>query len=113
MQQCASPGQEESPNGTQRKRTTSHPRRLSGPNYQTFGSNSVEKSQHGSKYGSNVALEEDCETSSNPFSNSALRDFFTVLALSLHAIFEGLAVGLEKDTNDVWILYAGNYELFS
>ena len=40
--------------------------------------------------------------------NAALRDFFTVLALSFHAIFEGLAVGLEEHEDDVWILYAGN-----
>ena len=42
------------------------------------------------------------------FSKSALRDFLTVVALSLHAIFEGLAVGLEKDQHDVWILFAGD-----
>ena len=38
---------------------------------------------------------------------SSLRDFFTVLALSLHAVFEGLAVGLEDETKDVWMLFAG------
>lgn len=38
--------------------------------------------------------------------NAALRDFFTVLALSFHAIFEGLAIGLEEHEEDVWILYA-------
>ena len=43
------------------------------------------------------------------FSKSALRDFLTVVALSLHAIFEGLAVGLEKDQHDVWILFAGDF----
>ena len=37
----------------------------------------------------------------------ALRDFFTVLALSFHAVFEGLAIGLEKDSADMWILFAG------
>ena len=37
----------------------------------------------------------------------ALRDFFTVLALSFHAVLEGLAVGLESDSSDVWILFAG------
>jgi len=39
-------------------------------------------------------------------SSSPLRDFFTVLALSFHSVFEGLAVGLEKDANDVWALFA-------
>ena len=38
---------------------------------------------------------------------SALRDFFTVLALSFHAVLEGLAVGLEPDTTSTWILFAG------
>lgn len=38
----------------------------------------------------------------------ALRDFFTVLALSTHAIFEGMAIGLEKHPMDIWILFAGN-----
>jgi hypothetical protein len=38
---------------------------------------------------------------------SRIRDFLTILALSCHAIFEGLAVGLEKDLNAVWTLFAG------
>ena len=38
----------------------------------------------------------------------ALRDFFTVLALSFHAVFEGLAIGLEPSSSDIWILFAGN-----
>ena len=50
---------------------------------------------------------ETCSTTDESNSKSALRDFLTVLALSLHAIFEGLAVGLEKDSKDVWILFAG------
>ena len=37
----------------------------------------------------------------------ALRDFFTVLALSFHAVLEGLAIGLESESSDVWILFAG------
>lgn len=37
---------------------------------------------------------------------TSLRDFFTVLALSFHAIFEGLAVGLESAPGDVWLLFA-------
>eukprot|EP00090_Calanus_glacialis_P034680 TRINITY_DN5852_c0_g1_i1.p1 TRINITY_DN5852_c0_g1~~TRINITY_DN5852_c0_g1_i1.p1 ORF type:complete len:384 (-),score=70.16 TRINITY_DN5852_c0_g1_i1:90-1241(-) len=38
-------------------------------------------------------------------SSSPLRDFFTVLALSFHSVFEGLAVGLEKHPKDVWALF--------
>lgn len=37
----------------------------------------------------------------NPFSG-----FLAVLALSFHAIFEGLAVGLEKSSDKVWYLLA-------
>lgn len=33
------------------------------------------------------------------------RGFFTVLALSFHAVFEGLAVGLVSEVNDVWYLF--------
>ena len=42
----------------------------------------------------------------------ALRDFFTVLAISFHAVLEGLAVGLEPDSANTWILFAGK-EIFS
>ncbi|XP_059085377.1 zinc transporter ZIP1-like [Tigriopus californicus] len=37
----------------------------------------------------------------------ALRDFMTMLALTLHAVFEGLAIGIEEETTDVWKLFAG------
>ena len=36
-----------------------------------------------------------------------LRDFLAVLALSIHSIFEGLAIGLELRSEDVWLLFAG------
>ena len=50
--------------------------------------------------------DEFCEADdNNPFTKSAMRDFFTVLALSLHAVFEGLAIGLESEYNDVWLLF--------
>ena len=37
----------------------------------------------------------------------AFRDFIIVVALSIHAIFEGLAIGLEAHSADIWILFAG------
>jgi len=37
--------------------------------------------------------------------STSLREFFTILALSTHALFEGLAVGLEESTTDVWKLF--------
>ena len=42
--------------------------------------------------------------------NSTAR-IFTVMALSFHALFEGLAIGLETDTTDIWIMFAGNKSL--
>ena len=45
----------------------------------------------------------------SPYTKSSLRDFFTVLALSFHAVFEGLAIGLETESKDVWLLFAGNF----
>ncbi|XP_059097694.1 zinc transporter ZIP1-like isoform X2 [Tigriopus californicus] len=36
---------------------------------------------------------------------AAFKDFITILALSFHAIFEGLAVGLEETVRDVWTLF--------
>ena len=39
--------------------------------------------------------------------NVGIRDFLAVLALSIHAIFEGLAIGLESHSEDVWILFLG------
>jgi len=50
--------------------------------------------------------EEICQDDDAPYTKSSLRDFFTVLALSFHAVFEGLAVGLEKESQDVWLLFA-------
>ena len=37
---------------------------------------------------------------------SVLRDFFLVLAVSFHAVFEGLAIGLEDSSEDVWKMLA-------
>ena len=50
---------------------------------------------------------ESCQNDASPYTKSSLRDFFTVLALSFHAVFEGLAVGLETESKDVWLLFAG------
>ena len=63
------------------------------------------------KTSESTELPDSCSTTEESNSKSALRDFLTVLALSLHAVFEGLAVGLEKDTKDVWILFAGKFKL--
>ena len=32
-----------------------------------------------------------------------------MLALTFHAVLEGIAVGLEGELNDVWLLFAGTY----
>ena len=51
---------------------------------------------------------DDCIRHCGP---GSLRDFVTVLSLSFHSIFEGLAVGLETSTESVWKLFAGMYML--
>ena len=55
----------------------------------------------------NSSADKRCQNDASPYTKSSLRDFFTVLALSFHAVFEGLAVGLETDSKDVWLLFAG------
>jgi len=53
------------------------------------------------------------QTKKNPKANktntkselSSLRDFLTVFALCFHCTFEGLAVGLEKESTDVWAMF--------
>ena len=58
---------------------------------------------------SNNSPDESCQNDASPYTKSSLRDFFTVLALSFHAVFEGLAIGLEEESKDVWLLFAGNF----
>ena len=58
---------------------------------------------------SNNSPDESCQNDASPYTKSSLRDFFTVLALSFHAVFEGLAIGLETESKDVWLLFAGNF----
>ena len=61
---------------------------------------------------SNSSPDESCQNDASPYTKSSLRDFFTVLALSFHAVFEGLAIGLEPDSKDVWLLFAGNFIVY-
>ena len=61
---------------------------------------------------SNSSDDKRCQNDASPYTKSSLRDFFTVLALSFHAVFEGLAVGLETDSKDVWLLFAGNFIVY-
>ena len=60
----------------------------------------------------NSSPDESCQNDASPYTKSSLRDFFTVLALSFHAVFEGLAVGLETESKDVWLLFAGNFIVY-
>ena len=54
-------------------------------------------------------LEHEIDVNFKPLNDKQilLRDFFAVLALSFHAVFEGLAIGLESDLTKIWILFAG------
>eukprot|EP00095_Tigriopus_kingsejongensis_P000396 maker-scaffold19_size710362-snap-gene-0.21 protein:Tk00396 transcript:maker-scaffold19_size710362-snap-gene-0.21-mRNA-1 annotation:"zinc transporter zip1" len=64
-----------------------------GNNYQTFDDSDL------------PVEEEDIVIPVNPGKFHTLRDFMTILALTFHAVFEGLAVGLSQDANDVWKLF--------
>ena len=98
--------QESSPRN--RRRTVSIPTVLTASpnaaNYQTFN----ESSSNGSK-NSNDQIDEACCDDEDQTSKSSLRDFLVVLALTFHAVLEGIAVGLEGELNDVWLLFAGTY----
>ena len=39
---------------------------------------------------------------------NTVKNILTIIALSTHAVFEGLIVGLEATTSAVWTLFAGN-----
>uniref|UniRef100_A0A2M4A5G5 Putative zinc transporter zip1-like isoform x2 n=1 Tax=Anopheles triannulatus TaxID=58253 RepID=A0A2M4A5G5_9DIPT len=45
------------------------------------------------------------DTTAAPVSSSSLRGLLIVLALSIHELFEGLAVGLERSPSAVWLLF--------
>ena len=106
-------------NTTKRRRTVSlGPAVLTSTittNYMTFPDNSKNESSTGKKPKgtkktssiSSKETEESCCNDEHEHSKSSLRDFFVVLALTFHAILEGIAVGLEEDLNDVWLLFAG------
>ena len=106
-------------NNTKRRRTVSlGPAVLTSTittNYMTFPDNSKNESSTGKKPKgtkktssiSSKETEESCCNDEHEHSKSSLRDFFVVLALTFHAILEGIAVGLEEDLNDVWLLFAG------
>lgn len=47
----------------------------------------------------------DLPTQVNGGYEAALRGFMVVLAISLHAVFEGIAMGLTNNTRSVWLLF--------
>ena len=50
----------------------------------------------------------DCDEPAHDVAPStSLRDFFTLIALTFHSLFEGLAVGLGNSGHDVWKLFIG------
>lgn len=87
-------------------------------NYKTFSNNDLDSPQNfegtysaplentAETSSSNSSAIKKCQNDASGYTKSSLRDFFTALALSFHAVFEGLAVGLETDSKDVWLLFA-------
>ena len=85
----------------------------SSMDYQTFEkADKIQRRSHHHDENSHVGhSHQPNSANSSPVGNGrkiALRDFFTVLALSFHAVFEGLAVGLESDAAAIWTLFGGN-----
>ena len=71
--------------------------------YQTFDDSNSKKPKHQTAC-YDVSYFKDGD---DPTSSSSLRDLMVVLALTFHAIFEGIAVGLEDEAEHVWLLFAG------
>ena len=63
----------------------------------------ADKSVHNHHHGGYEELSNDVKENSN----SSIRDFLVVLALTFHAVLEGVAIGLEAHVNDVWLIFAG------
>lgn len=61
---------------------------------------------HGHSHAIPFADEDDGSSASGSTVAKSLRGLLAVLALSFHAVFEGLAVGLEKSVGNVWYLFA-------
>ncbi|XP_054746600.1 uncharacterized protein LOC129251263 isoform X1 [Anastrepha obliqua] len=59
-----------------------------------------QKQQHGHSH-----LSIDVSSDRADTITSSLRGLFIVLALSLHELFEGMAIGLESDASDVWFMF--------
>jgi zinc transporter 1/2/3 len=61
---------------------------------------------HGHSHAIPFGAEDDDESTSGSTVAKSVRGLLAVLALSFHAVFEGLAVGLEKSVGNVWYLFA-------
>jgi len=73
---------------------------LESSNHQHQHQSAAEDVAHGHSHGPNLNdLEEKSLT-------AAIRGFLLVFALSFHSIFEGMAIGLQPKTKDVWFLFA-------
>ena len=94
---------------SERRRTISHPPVSNQMDYKTFPdeSKAKQRTSESSVITTNSNTSELCCDDEDKVSKSPLRDFLVVLALTFHAVLEGTAVGLEKDLNDIWILFAG------
>ncbi|XP_030571931.1 zinc transporter ZIP1 [Drosophila novamexicana] len=60
---------------------------------------------HGHGHGHSHLPIGDSSTGSGDMLASSLRGLFIVLALSLHELFEGMAIGLESSASSVWFMF--------
>lgn len=61
---------------------------------------------HGHSHAIPFGAEDDGSSTNGSTVAKSMRGLLAVLALSFHAVFEGLAVGLEKSVGNVWYLFA-------
>ena len=77
--------------------------------YNTFANSDSSANDHHHHHNSDTGTRKG----SSATRKATVRDFLTVMALSLHAVFEGLAVGLESDVSKMWTLFAGYFQSLS
>lgn len=76
----------------------------SSPSYKTFPGDSHENGHN--------HMETSPDSDHTTEHLSSVKNLLTVVALSSHAVFEGLAVGLAETANSVWTLFIGECVFF-
>ena len=71
-----------------------------------------ESPQSSSGRSSDAYVEVCSEVGGDNSPKSALRNFLTIVALSLHCVFEGIGIGLQDTLDGLWIMFAGKTRIW-